>query len=48
MKRIQDESPTRPTQLVVTAEDDVVVTPAAAKVLARIVRAQIENRPSAA
>lgn len=48
MKDIHDESTARSTQLVVTAEDDLVVTPAAAKVLARIVRAQIECVRSAA
>ncbi|HYD10375.1 MAG TPA: hypothetical protein VEA78_09745 [Acidimicrobiales bacterium] len=35
-------------ELVVTAEDDLVVTPAAAKVLVRIIRTKIESGPSAA
>lgn len=48
MKRNHDETIERSPQLVVTAEDDLVVTTAAAKALARIVRTQIEDGPSAA
>jgi hypothetical protein len=48
MKRNHDETIERSPLLIVTAEDDLVVTSAAAKALARIVRARIDSGPSAA
>lgn len=48
MSEIHDEIIDRFPQLIVTAENDLVVTSAAAKALARIVRTQIEDGPSAA
>lgn len=48
MNENQDAAVPRTLELVVTAEDDLVVTSAAAKALARIVRARLDSGPSAA